>query len=43
MASNTTKTESRRRRKRAKAGKDRKKQTAKEGSTPKFPVHPDKA
>lgn len=40
--SNTGETKSRRRRKRSAAGKDRKKKTAKEGSTPKFPIHPDK-
>ena len=41
MASNTAITESRRRRKRAAQGKDRKKKLVKEGTTPKFPIHPD--
>jgi hypothetical protein len=40
--SNTSKTETRRRRKAAKSGQDRKKKLAKEGTTPPFPVHPEK-
>lgn len=40
--SDTGKTKTRRRRKVAAQGKDRKKQLAKLGTTPKFPIHPDK-
>jgi hypothetical protein len=40
MPSNTSITESRRRRKSAKAGKENKKRRTKEG-TPKFPIHPE--
>lgn len=39
----TSKTETRRRRKAAKSGKDRKKNLEKKGTTPPFPVHPEKA
>ncbi|MGD8318283.1 MAG: hypothetical protein PVH21_01670 [Myxococcales bacterium] len=39
--SDTSKTESRRRRKKAAQGKDRKKTLEKQGTTPKFPIHPD--
>jgi len=41
--SDTSKTEARRQRKNAAQGKDRKKKLAKLGTTPKFPIHPDKA
>ena len=41
--SDTGKTRSRRHRKNAGQGQDRKKKLAKEGSTPKFPIHLDKA
>jgi hypothetical protein len=41
--SDTSKTESRRGRKRAAQGKDRKKKLEKLGTTPKFPIDPDKA
>lgn len=41
--SDTSKTESRRRRKKATQGKDRKKSLEKQGTTPKFPIHPDEA
>jgi hypothetical protein len=41
--SDTSKTEARRQRKNAAQGRDRKKKLAKEGTTPKFPIHPDKA
>jgi hypothetical protein len=41
--SDTSKTKSRRRRKKSAQGKDRKKTLAKQGATPKFPIHPDKA
>jgi hypothetical protein len=41
--SNTGKTRTRRRRKSAAQGKDRKKKLAKHGTTPKFPIDPDKA
>jgi len=41
--SDTSKTEARRQRKNAAQGKDRKKKLVKEGTTPKFPIHPDKA
>jgi len=41
--SDTSKTEARRQRKRAVQGRDRKKKLTKHGTTPKFPVHPDKA
>lgn len=40
--SDTSKTESRRRRKKAAQGKDRKKKLEKQGTTPKFPVHEDR-
>lgn len=40
--SDTSKTKSRRHRKNAKAGSARKKKLAKKGSTPRFPIHPDK-
>jgi hypothetical protein len=40
MVSDTSKTESRRRRKRSAAGKARKKALEKEGTTPSFPIHP---
>jgi len=39
--SDTSKTKARRRRKQASSGKDRKKQLERDGSTPKFPIHPD--
>ena len=39
----TSKTNTRRRNKQAKAGRDRKKQLEKQGTTPKFPVHADGA
>jgi hypothetical protein len=41
MVSDTSKTESRRRRKRSAAGKARKKALEKEGTTPRFPIHPE--
>ena len=41
--SDTGKTKTRRRRKVAAQGKDRKKKLAKLGTTPKFPLDPDKA
>lgn len=41
--SDTGKTKARRHSKVVAQGKDRKKKLAKEGTTPKFPVHPDKA
>ncbi len=41
--SDTSKTESKRRRKAATQGRDRKKKLEKRGSTPKFPIHPDQA
>lgn len=41
--SDTGKTKTRRRRKSAAQGKDRKKKLAKLGTTPKFPIDPDKA
>jgi hypothetical protein len=41
--SDTGKTRARRHRKIAAQGKDRKKKLEKEGTTPKFPIHPDKA
>lgn len=41
--SDTSKTKVRRRRKNAAQGKDRKKKLEKHGTTPKFPIHPDKA
>ena len=41
--SDTSKTEARRQRKLAGQGKDRKKKLEKHGTTPKFPIHPDKA
>ena len=41
--SDTSKTESRRRRKNAAQGKDRKKKLEKLGTTPKFPIDPAKA
>jgi len=40
--SDTSKTEARRQRKNAAQGRDRKKKLAKLGTTPKFPIHPDK-
>ena len=42
MASNTKKTESIRERKAAKRGRGRKRALANNGSTPKFPIHPEK-
>ena len=39
--SNTKKTKTKRRRKEAAAGRDRKKKLAKEGTTPKFPIDPE--
>ena len=41
--SNTSKTKARRRRKKAAQGQDRKKKLEKDGTTPKFPIRPDKA
>ena len=41
--SDTSKTKAKRRRKAAAQGKDRKKKLEKQGSTPRFPIHPDKA
>ena len=41
--SDTSKTESRRRRKHAAAGKDRKKKLERDGTTPKFPIDPKKS
>jgi len=41
--SDTSKTKARRRRKKASQGKDRKKTLEKRGTTPKFPIHPEKA
>ncbi|MGB5192000.1 MAG: hypothetical protein WBN70_03400 [Polyangiales bacterium] len=41
--SDTSKTEAKRRRKAAAQGKDRKRKLEKQGSTPKFPIHPEKA
>ncbi|HEX7477880.1 MAG TPA: hypothetical protein VF331_08740 [Polyangiales bacterium] len=41
MASDTKKTELRRRRKRASVGRDKARKRAREG-TPKFPIHPEK-
>lgn len=41
--SDTSKTKAKRRRKAATQGKDRKKKLDKQGTTPKFPIHPDKA
>ncbi len=43
MVSDTAKTRLRRRLKQAKMGRARKKQLAKKGTTPPFPLHPDKA
>lgn len=40
--SDTSKTEARRQAKHRAAGKDRKKQLEKNGTTPKFPIHPPK-
>jgi hypothetical protein len=40
MVSDTGKTESKRRRKQAAGGQDRKKALEKKGTTPKFPIHP---
>lgn len=40
--SDTSKTKSKRRRKQAARGKDRKKQLEKHGTTPKFPIDPEK-
>ncbi|MBW2546925.1 MAG: hypothetical protein JRE82_06755 [Deltaproteobacteria bacterium] len=39
--SDTGKTRARRQRKNAAQGRDRKKKLEKEGTTPKFPIHPD--
>jgi hypothetical protein len=41
--SDTGKTRARRQRKNAAQGRDRKKKLEKEGTTPRFPIHPDKA
>jgi hypothetical protein len=41
--SDTSKTEARRRRKQAAAGKDRKKKLERDGTTPRFPIDPAKA
>jgi hypothetical protein len=41
--SDTSKTKAKRRRKATAQGKDRKKKLEKHGTTPKFPIHPDKA
>lgn len=41
--SDTSKTKSKRRRKNARQGRDRKKKLEKQGSTPKFPIQPDEA
>ena len=41
--SDTSKTKTKRRRKVAAQGKDRKKKLEKLGTTPKFPIHPEKA
>jgi hypothetical protein len=41
--SDTGKTRARRQRKTAAQARDRKKKLEKEGTTPKFPIHPDKA
>jgi len=41
--SSSSKTKTVRHNKSKKLGRDRKKQLAKKGSTPSFPVHPDKA
>ena len=41
--SDTSKTEAKRRRKAAAQGTDRKRKLQKHGTTPKFPIHPDKA
>lgn len=41
--SDTSKTKTRRRRKRAARGKERKRKLEKEGTTPKFPIHLEKA
>lgn len=41
--SNTGKIRARRHSKKAAQGRDRKKKLEKEGTTPKFPIHPDKA
>ena len=41
--SDTSKTKAKRRRKAAAQGKDRKKKLVKQGTTPKFPIHPEKA
>ncbi len=43
MVSDTAKTRLRRRLKQAKMGRARKKQLAKKGTTPRFPVHPEGA
>ena len=40
--SDTSKTKTRRRRKTAAQGKDRKKKLEKQGTTPRFPIHPDR-
>lgn len=41
MVSDTAKTEARRRRKQGAQGKARKRAQEREGSTPKFPIHPE--
>jgi hypothetical protein len=41
--SDTSKTKTKRRRKVAAQGKDRKRKLVKLGTTPKFPIHPDQA
>lgn len=41
--SDTSKTKARRRRKKAAQGKDRKRTLEKQGTTPKFPIDPEKA
>ena len=41
--SDTSKTKAKRRRKAATQGKDRKRKLEKQGTTPKFPIDPDKA
>ena len=41
LMSDTSKTETRRKRRHANFGKKRKKALAKNGTTPKFPIHPD--
>ncbi len=41
--SDTSKTKARRRQKKTAQGKDRKKSLEKKGTTPKFPIHPEKS